>query len=714
MPVNALYKRKARLVIWVTSKAYHEELYAGGCQTETVRIMISHVAGKPSWDAAITDVRNAFLLAPMSTDAIFGLRFPKVFLLALGAEWDFLYRVDRALYGFRRSPRLWGSFRDGRLRGAKLWVNGKRAILRRLVADENVWQLIYEESSKPQEALAYLIVYVDDIMYLGEPQTIQQLHEWLSSEWTSSPLSWASSEEGIRFLGLEIYKVKSGYRMCQLGYIKELLRHHGLSEGPGARAPCPREWLLGDGEVEQTAYNERSLRKAQQMTGELLWLSTKSRPDLMHSVASMSSLCLRDPILVERIGNRVLSYLHTTAHLSLMFGTAGADGPHDVIAYSDASFSPSGGRSIGCSLVTYHGNAAAWRSGRQSLVALSTAEAELIEAVASVQLQAGIAALTCEINLVPIRRALYVDNSASVGLCTDSPGTWRTRHLRVRAHALREAVREGHLTISHIPGLQQRADLGTKAFDAVRLYDLRNMWGLIKYEEAESQQSGKEDRANKDASAFRLRLCGAQALLKVLVVLYCVTQPVAGKKAKPDIEVTFPWELYGLVFLLVIAGIAVWEVVKKIWSRLQPDESESREARRLRKLQSAVREELQGIGLASPTPAATSSSSSARAAPAPTYTSGGFDSYLPPPAPYPTGDDLPPLEELRGSRRRRCRDQGVQTEPRRIQGETTIQYSTPLFITKSGKCIHARDTCSSLVVGGRTEQRFLCQLCNRG
>ncbi|CAE7859387.1 GIP [Symbiodinium necroappetens] len=508
-------------------------------------------------------------------------------------------------------------------------------------------------------------------MYLGEPQTIQQLHEWLSSEWTSSPLSWASSEEGIRFLGLEIYKVKSGYRMCQLGYIKELLRHHGLSEGPGARTPCPREWLLGDGEIEQTTYDERSLRKAQQMTGELLWLSTKSRPDLMHSVASMSSLCLRDPILVERIGSRVLAYLHTTAHLSLMFGTAGADGPHDVIAYSDASFSPSGGRSIGCSLVTYHGNAAAWRSGRQSLVALSTAEAELIEAVASVQLQAGIAALTCEINLVPIRRALYVDNSASVGLCTDSPGTWR-------------------------------------------LYDLRNMWGLIKYEEAEGQQSGKEDRANKDASAFRLRLCGAQALLKVLVVLYCVTQPVAGKKAKPDIEVTFPWELYGLVFLLVIAGIAVWEVVKKIWSRLQPDESESREARRLRKLQSAVREELQGIGLASPTPATTSSSSSARAAPAPTYTSGGFDSYLPPPAPYPTGDDLPPLEELRGSRRRRCRDQGVQTEPRRIQGETTIQYSTPLFITKSGKCIHARDTCSSLVVGGRTEQRFLCQLCNRG
>ena len=75
MVVELLYKRKARLVI------------CGNFEKQTVRIMISHVASKPTWDAAITDVRNAFLLAPMSTDAVYGLRFPKVFLLALGLEW---------------------------------------------------------------------------------------------------------------------------------------------------------------------------------------------------------------------------------------------------------------------------------------------------------------------------------------------------------------------------------------------------------------------------------------------------------------------------------------------------------------------------------------------------------------------------------------------------------------------------------------------------
>ena len=143
MLVDSLFKRKARLVICGNfEKHITEELYAGGCQTESLRVMISHAASRRTWDAAVTDIRNAFLLAPMSTDAVYGLRFPKVFILALGQEWEGLYRVDRALYGFRRSPRLWGTYRDGRLRTAKIKVGSRIAILKRLTADENIWQVL--------------------------------------------------------------------------------------------------------------------------------------------------------------------------------------------------------------------------------------------------------------------------------------------------------------------------------------------------------------------------------------------------------------------------------------------------------------------------------------------------------------------------------------------------------------------------------------------
>ena len=464
-----------------------------------------------------------------------------------------------------------------------------------------------------------MVVYVD---YLGPPEVIESVHKWLSSEWKASPLTWASSSEGVRFLGLEIYKGSSGYRMCQWGYLKELLRHHGLAEGPAARTPCPREWLIGEGEFEQIVYDESSLRAAQRITGELLWLSTKSRPDLMHTVATMSSLCLRDPILVEKIGKRALAFLYGTSQYVLMFRGEG-EGPHDVKAFSDASFSPSGGRSIGCSLITYNSNPVAWRAGKQSLTSLSTAESELIEAVAATQLLAGVGSLTEEINSEVICRTLLVDNAAAVGLCTDAPGTWRTRHLRVRAGALREAVREGQLSVAHIAGALQKADLGTKAFDAVRLFDLMNQWGLVNYEDGyvAANLGINESTSNvavNNTARTKLEMVWVSALTRVVLALACLTCPTAAKtvrppKDKPDLEVTFPWELYGMIFLLVVTGIAVWECVKRVWSKIYPEEIESKEARRLRKLQSAVREELHGMGLAAgPTATSSSRTSSAR------------------------------------------------------------------------------------------------------
>ena len=729
-PTQRWFKRKARLVICGNyEKHIAEDLYAGGCQTETLRVMISHASGEPTWDAAVTDIRNAFLLAPMSTDAVYGLRFPKVFLLALGPEWDWLYRVDRALYGFRRSPRLWGLFRDARFRNAKLKVGENMAILKRLTSDENVWKVVKvpRTPQEQEETIAYIIVYVDDIMYLGQPSVISIVHEWLSSDWTASSLTWASSTDGIRFLGLEVYKRKSGYFMCQLGYLTELLRHHELSSGPGARTPCPREWLLGEVTTEQTTYEEPSLRRAQRLTGELLWLSTKSRPDIMHAVASMSSLCLRDPILVERIGLRALSYLYSTLKVGLMFSCVKGN-EIKLTAFSDASFSPAGGRSVGSSLVTYRGNPVAWKAGRQSLISLSTAECELIEAVSASQLQLGISMLVEELNDGPPQLLLLVDNSATVSLCNDAPGTWRTRHLRVRAANLREAVREGRIEIRHIAGIYQKADLGTKCFEPARLQELMELWGLVHFDESDKERADNSLASLSiptdvaEAVLAGLKKCWTCALTKLATLLIFLANPAEARGTQESIQVSFPWELYTTLAVFVVAGIAVWELLKRLWQRFNPEEAESREARRLRKLQAAVRDELQGMGLqGTPTNdrvrdrdvmrfspgqeqtyrrSTTSAASSWEAAPAP-----------PPPAPFPTSTGDEP-----GFRRRRggTRDQAVQTEPRRILGEVTLSYGQTLYTTKGGKCIHSRNTCSSLTMGGRVDEKHLCQLCNRG
>ncbi|CAE7397602.1 GIP [Symbiodinium sp. CCMP2592] len=568
----SFYKRKARLVICgnFQGKQAQEDSYAGGCQTDSLRIMLVRCAVL-GWFIASTDIRNAFILAPIQEedeeeDTVYALYAPKVLVLAKVEYALRLWRVDRALYGFRRSPRLWGRFRDKRLRSAKIEFEGGYIYLSQHKADENIWSVKVVSAEGEEKVRAYINVYVDDILYIGEVPVIEAVQRWLTSEWKASELSWASEKVDIRFLGLEIGRTKcGGVRIHQGGYIDELLRHHNMTEARGYLTPCPQEWLLGEAECPEEEHPLETLRRAQTLTGEVLWLSGKSRPDLMHAIATMSSWCLRNPSLVERIGVRVLGYLKQTRNLGLVYEPTRAD--HYIEGFSDASFAPSGSRSVGCSLTRYLGQPVAWRSGRQALVSLSVAEAELIEAVSTVQLAYGVASITEEIHGGPPEIVIKVDNTAAIGLCNESSGTWKTRHLKVRAFHLREAVRSKELRVEHIPGLQQLGDLGTKAFHRPRLQELLRLWGLL--EPGDSSTIEVEG-----GHSHKARVNGTMAVLAKLVLL--MGWMVQGSRASETdrgagLEVSFPWEMYAVGGLMLVASIAVWEGVK--W-RLQQTISE--------------------------------------------------------------------------------------------------------------------------------------------
>ena len=51
-----------------------------------------------------------------------------------------------------------------------------------------------------------------------------------------------------------------------------------------------------------------------------------------------------------------------------------------LVGYSDSSFAPYGDRSYGASVITINGAPVAWKSGKQSLITLSTMESELLAA----------------------------------------------------------------------------------------------------------------------------------------------------------------------------------------------------------------------------------------------------------------------------------------------------------------------------------------------
>ena len=119
-----------------------------------------------------------------------------------------------------------------------------------------------------------------------------------------------------------------------------------------------------------------------------------------------------------------------------------------------------------------------WKSGRQGVPALSTAESELIEAIEGVIMGDSVDVMIQELSKKPYVKIVKVDNQAAVNLLSEPAGSWRTRHLRLRAAHLQWRLSRTDWMTEAIPGAEQVADVGTKVMTAPRLEEMRKMLSM--------------------------------------------------------------------------------------------------------------------------------------------------------------------------------------------------------------------------------------------
>ncbi|CAE7308079.1 RE1, partial [Symbiodinium sp. KB8] len=402
-----------------------ETNYSGGAAAEGVRLLVAEASRPPAV------LVRAGLVAP-----------------------DELWIALTAVYGFRSSPRWWSTYRIEMMRTAstKLGLRFEQG-----TAEPNIWRVLDEAGT----LCGLIAVYVDDYLVAGPKNVCQDVHDWFSSTWQTTEVQFATAENPLRFLGMEMKVVLNnegdfeGYSLDQEGYIQEVLRHHGIGERQVSTIPSAKDWMSLDSSTYPETYNERSLKEAQSVTGELAWLAQRTRPDLGFTVSVMGTLMSKDPERAAMIGRKALMYVNHTKEWKLIYKT-GRDA--SLIAYTDSSYAPDGGRSHGGSVVFWSGAPVAWRSGRQALITTSSAETELLAASEGTTLMASIDALLHDVGAQASVRELRVDNSAAITLASEEGGSWRTRHLKVRAGALRQRIQNGWMRIAFCPGVTQLAD----------------------------------------------------------------------------------------------------------------------------------------------------------------------------------------------------------------------------------------------------------------
>ena len=101
-------------------------------------------------------------------------------------------------------------------------------------------------------------------------------------------------------------------------------------------------------------------------------------------------------------------------------------------------------------------------------------EAELSAATQGCTFLNSAYALASELYPQGVSRVLAVDNTSAAAMLAGGHGSQRTRHLKIRANYVREAVEEGRLTVRHTPGSEQLADLVNE--DAVEVEAAPAAW----------------------------------------------------------------------------------------------------------------------------------------------------------------------------------------------------------------------------------------------
>jgi len=520
-----------------------EETYASSAEVTGIRLGL-RIAALQDWAVMTIDVSCAFLNAPLASaeakkgESVICVRPPNIFVAAGEVPAGSLWWVKKALYGLRESPKAWCVERDKQF---NLWevvvqreseeeyhqptenrnVSRKEEILvlREVPADPGVWLIVPKDSQSNMHVRGFVFTYVDDFLVTASAKVARAVTECVGKQWKCSPAQVLSQKEFIEFTGMRISRINEGIMVSQEHYSQTLLKRVGMSEAVGSNIVMDSE-ECNDPEVtlqiEAGSWVPElaTVRAAQKAVGELNWLSTRTRPDIAYAVQRAASFALRDPDRALRITRRIHKYLITTTGYGLIYRTAAAlkhaaeeDGSSPLrqhydtsalIGYSDASFAPQGSSSQQAFVVMLGGAAILWKTGRQKIVAQSTAEAELLAELDCYLALSGIAAMLQDMTPSPIHTLLAVDNQAAVQLTggTTTSVSWRTRHLRVKAAGLVQAVMNQELKVVHVPGEFQVADLGTKNLSSAvlkRLIKLLALGTMTTGATAANATSGEEE-----------------------------------------------------------------------------------------------------------------------------------------------------------------------------------------------------------------------------
>lgn len=468
---NEVYKWKARLNLdgskMVEGKDYWHT-YSAVIQWPPVRLlMILSLVRK--WYTVQVDYVQAYPQAKAEFDHVY-MKVPKGFEVPGADKDEYVLKIEKNIYGGKAAGRVWNEHLIAKLRSIGFVPSD------------------YDDCILYKGTIVYAL-YVDDSILAGPNLT--EIEEAIQ-QMRGVGLDLTVEGDVSDFLGVNVTRKDDGtIHLTQPHLVEKILADLRLTGNDTAikRTPAKVKQLLKrfrDSEPFDGHFNYRSV------IGKMLYLEKSTRPDLayaVHQCARFSS----DP--KEEHGKAVKwlgRYLSGSRDKGLIF----KPNEEGLVCWVDADFSgnwdsegapetdPDTARSRTGYVITYAGCPLVWTSKLQTIVSLSTTEAEYVALSTAMRELIPLMHIMKEMRerghdipgAVPkIRCRVFEDNSGALEMANNPKYRPRTKHLNCRFHHFREHVKDVKrpdddddckASIEKIDTKDQRADYLTKPLDA--------------------------------------------------------------------------------------------------------------------------------------------------------------------------------------------------------------------------------------------------------
>ena len=210
--------------------------------------------------------------------------------------------------------------------------------------------------------------------------------------------------------------------------------------------------------------------------GSLMWAAVATRPDIAFAVSFLSQFMVNPGRPHWEAVKCVLKYLKGMKDRKLTFGEerSGIEG------YTDTDWGLQEHRhSISGYAFLIDGGAISWSSKKQSIIALSSTEAEYIAAAHIAKEALWIRSLLSEIaRPLSLPITIYSDNQSAIALTKEAQHHARTKHIDLRFHFICEAVDSAALAVQYCPTEHMVADLLTKALPRAKVNYFASRLGI--------------------------------------------------------------------------------------------------------------------------------------------------------------------------------------------------------------------------------------------